>query len=100
MAGVIPSFMIEGNDPSFSFCERAVQTDERNAIALTFLSLKYVTPVLEMQSTDPHTAAAERCSYFIRSQTSVLMLSLPLIGLTIVGDLIVRRLSLTSMKRC
>jgi hypothetical protein len=50
---------------------------------------------------------AERCailaaarSYFIRSQTSVLTLSLPLIGLTIVGVLIVSRLSLTSMKRC
>jgi adenylate cyclase len=53
MAGVIPSFMIEGNDPVFSFCERAVQMDGRNAIALTFLSLKYITPVLQMQSTDP-----------------------------------------------
>jgi adenylate cyclase len=52
MAGVIPSFMIERNDPAFGFCERALQMDERNAIALTFLSLKYITPVLQMQSAD------------------------------------------------
>jgi adenylate cyclase len=52
MAGVIPSFMIERNDPAFGFCERALQMDERNAIALTFLSLKHITPVLQMQSAD------------------------------------------------
>jgi adenylate cyclase len=53
MAGVIPSLMIEGYNPAFGFCERALQMDDRNAIALTFLSLKYITPVLHMQSTDP-----------------------------------------------
>jgi adenylate cyclase len=54
MAGVIPILMDgEGDHPAFGFCERAVQMDERNAIALTFLSLKYTTPVLQMQSTDP-----------------------------------------------
>ena len=53
MAGVLPSAMFEGNNPAFDFCERAVQMDERNAIGLTFLSLKYVTPLLHMQSTDP-----------------------------------------------
>ena len=52
MAGVVPRLLIEGNDPAFGFCERAVQQDEHNAIALTFLSLKYITPVLAMQSTD------------------------------------------------
>jgi predicted Zn-dependent protease len=52
MAGVMPTLMIEGSHPAFGFCERAVQMDERNAIALTFLSLKYITPVLHMQSTD------------------------------------------------
>ena len=56
MAGVIPSLMIEGSNPAYGFCERAVQMDERNAIALTFLSLKYIAPVLEMQSTDPQAA--------------------------------------------
>jgi adenylate cyclase len=55
MAGVIPSFMIERNDPAFGFCERALQMDERNAIALTFLSLKHITPVLQMQSADRQT---------------------------------------------
>jgi hypothetical protein len=48
----------------------------------------------------PARAMEQTCSYFIRSQTSVLMLCLPLIGLTIVGDLIVSRLSLISIKRC
>jgi adenylate cyclase len=33
MAGVIPTLFIEGNHPAFGFCERAVQMDERNAIA-------------------------------------------------------------------
>ena len=58
MAGVIviPSVMVEGSNPAYGFCERAVQMDERNAIALTFLSLKYIAPVLNMQSTDPQTA--------------------------------------------
>src|SRR5262249_29405973 len=52
MAGVLPTLMIEGSHPAFGFCERAVQMDDRNAIALTFFSLKYITPVLHMQSTD------------------------------------------------
>jgi adenylate cyclase len=67
MAGVIPSFMIEGNAPAFRFCERAVQMDERNAIALTFLSLKYITPVLEMQSTDPQTAIRQAEEFAARA---------------------------------
>jgi len=56
MAGVIPSMMVEGSNPAYGFCERAAQIDEHNAIALTFLSLKYIAPVLNMQSTDPQAA--------------------------------------------
>jgi adenylate cyclase len=56
MAGVIPSVMVDGSNPAYGFCERAVQMDEHNAIALTFLSLKNIAPVLNMQSTDRQTA--------------------------------------------
>jgi len=59
--------MIEGNHPAFGFCERALQLDERNAIALTFLSLKYITPVLEMQSTDPQTAIRQAAEFAARA---------------------------------
>jgi len=67
MAGVVPRFMIEGNDPAFGVCERAVQVDERNAIALTFLSLKYITPVLQMQSTDPQTDIRQAAEFAARA---------------------------------
>jgi tetratricopeptide (TPR) repeat protein len=36
----------------FSFCERALQIDGRNVIALSRLAMKYVLPVLRGQSTD------------------------------------------------
>ena len=67
MAGVIPTLMVEGNHPAFGFCERAVQMDERNAIALTFLSLKYITPVLDMQSTDPPAAIRQAEEFAARA---------------------------------
>jgi tetratricopeptide (TPR) repeat protein len=44
------------HNPAFSFCERALQIDNRNAIALTFMSLKSLIPVLDIQSTDPKAA--------------------------------------------
>jgi adenylate cyclase len=67
MAGVIPTLMVEGNHPAFGFCERAVQMDERNAIALTFLSLKYIAPVLQMQSTDPQVAKQQAEEFAARA---------------------------------
>jgi adenylate cyclase len=56
-AGVIinPLFGSEYN-PAFGFCERALEIDNRNAIALTFMSLKYISPVIRVESTDPQTA--------------------------------------------
>ena len=59
--------MIEGSNPAYGFCERAVQMDERNAIALTFLSWKYIGPVLEMQSTDPQTAIRQAEKFAARA---------------------------------
>jgi adenylate cyclase len=56
MAGVIPSVMVEGSNPAYGLCERAVRMDEHNAIALTFLSWKHISPVLNMQSTNPQAA--------------------------------------------
>jgi TolB-like protein len=70
MAGVIPSFMIEGYNPAFGFCERAVQMDDRNAIALTFLSLKYITPVLHMQSADPQADIQQAERFAARALTA------------------------------
>jgi TolB-like protein len=37
---------------AFSFCERALEIDGRNVVALAHLSFKYVLPVLRGQSTD------------------------------------------------
>jgi class 3 adenylate cyclase/TolB-like protein len=67
MAAVVPRLMIPGNDQAFDFCERAVQADERNASALTFLSLKYISPVLEMQSTDPQAAIRQAAEFAARA---------------------------------
>jgi adenylate cyclase len=67
MAGVIPSVMVEGSNPAYGFCERAVQMDEHNAIALTFLSLKYIAPVLNMQSTDRQTAIRQAEEFAARA---------------------------------
>jgi adenylate cyclase len=67
MAGVIPTLLIEESHPAFGFCERAVQMDERNAIALTFLSLKYLAPVLSMQSTDPQAAIRQAEEFAARA---------------------------------
>jgi adenylate cyclase len=67
MAGVIPSVMVEGSNPAFGFCERAVQVHEHNAIALTFLSLKYIAPVLNMQSTDPQADIRQAAGFAARA---------------------------------
>jgi class 3 adenylate cyclase/TolB-like protein/Tfp pilus assembly protein PilF len=67
MAGVVPRLQIEGNLPAFDFCKRAVQLDESNAIALTFLSLKYSAPVLQMQSTDRQTAIRQAAEFAARA---------------------------------
>ena len=107
-----------------SLCERALQIDPRNALALGLMAFNSLLPVLSAKPPDTHTQEAiQRADefvtqsisadpnlyplhalsadrYFIRSHTSVLMLLLPLIWLTIVGVLIVSRLSLTSIKRC
>jgi adenylate cyclase len=50
-----PSIFDEHN-PAFAFCERALQIDNHNAIALTFMSLKYLIQVLGIQSTDAKAA--------------------------------------------
>jgi TolB-like protein/class 3 adenylate cyclase/Tfp pilus assembly protein PilF len=56
-AGVFTSPSIyDEHDPAFGFCERALQSDSRNVIALTFMSLKSLTPVMLVQSTDAKAA--------------------------------------------
>ena len=56
-AGFFTSPLIfEAHNPAFGFCERALQIDNRNAIALTFMSLKYLIPILNIQSTDAKAA--------------------------------------------
>jgi adenylate cyclase len=65
---VIPSAMFgEEAARAFGFCERAVQIDEHNAIALTFLSLKYILPVINMQSTDPQAAIRQAEQFAARA---------------------------------
>jgi adenylate cyclase len=51
-AGLFTSDPYDAHNPAFGFCERALQIDNRNVIALTFMSLKSLVPVLEVQSTD------------------------------------------------
>jgi class 3 adenylate cyclase/TolB-like protein len=52
-AGVFTSpLLAEAHNPAFGFCERALQIDNRNVIALTFVSLRTLAPVTEIQSTD------------------------------------------------
>jgi TolB-like protein/class 3 adenylate cyclase len=56
-AGVFTSPSIyDEHDPAFGFCERSLQIDSRNVIALTFMSLKSLTPVMLVQSTDAKAA--------------------------------------------
>jgi TolB-like protein/class 3 adenylate cyclase/Tfp pilus assembly protein PilF len=56
-AGVFTSpLLTEAHNPAFGFCERALQIDNRNVIALTFVSLKTLTPVMDIQSTDAKAA--------------------------------------------
>jgi TolB-like protein/Tfp pilus assembly protein PilF len=56
-AGIFSSRSVfEAHNPAFGFCERALQIDDRNAIALTLMSFKSVLPVLHIQSTDPKAA--------------------------------------------
>jgi adenylate cyclase len=38
---------------AFGLCERALQIDSRNVIALVYTSAKYIMPVIQSQSTDP-----------------------------------------------
>jgi adenylate cyclase len=52
---ITPLFGSEYN-PAFGFCERALEIDNRNAIALTFMALKYIGPVIRVESTDPQAA--------------------------------------------
>jgi adenylate cyclase len=47
------------DNAAIGFCDRALQIDNRNAIALTFRSLRYIVPVLTMQSTDPQAAIGQ-----------------------------------------
>jgi tetratricopeptide (TPR) repeat protein len=51
--------VFQADHPAFGFCERALQIDSRNAIALTFMSLKYLIPVLNIQSTDAKAAVRQ-----------------------------------------
>jgi adenylate cyclase len=52
-AGIFTSPSIyDEHNPALAFCERALQIDNRNVIALTFMSLKSLIPVLSAQSTD------------------------------------------------
>jgi TolB-like protein/class 3 adenylate cyclase/Tfp pilus assembly protein PilF len=56
-AGIFTSpLILDAHNPAFGFCERALQIDNRNAIALTFMSLKSLVPVLNIQSTDAKAA--------------------------------------------
>jgi adenylate cyclase len=41
---------------SYGLCERALQIDPRNALALSIMTMKFLLPVLELQSTDPQEA--------------------------------------------
>ncbi len=52
-------FIFEAHNPTFAFCERALQIDNRNVIALTFMSLKYLIPVVQVQSTDAKAAVRQ-----------------------------------------
>jgi hypothetical protein len=46
-AGIFTSQLIfEAHNPAFGFCERALQIDNSNAIALTFMAFKSLLPVL------------------------------------------------------
>jgi adenylate cyclase len=56
MAGAL---LIQGYNAAIGSCERALQIDNRNAIALTFMSLRKIAPVLIMQSTDPQAAIGQ-----------------------------------------
>jgi len=68
MAGLMRSAMFgEEASRAYGFCERAVQIDEHNAIALTFLSLKYSLPVINMQSTDPQAAIRQAEQFAARA---------------------------------
>jgi TolB-like protein/class 3 adenylate cyclase len=56
-AGIFTSPLIfEAHNPAFGFCERALQIDDSNPIALTFMAYKSLIPVLLIQSTDAKAA--------------------------------------------
>jgi tetratricopeptide (TPR) repeat protein len=40
-------------DVAYSFCERALHIDNRNALALSLVSFKYIEPVINAQSANP-----------------------------------------------
>jgi len=57
MAGSIINPLLGSEyNPALSFCERALEIDNRNAIALTFMAFKYIGPVIRVESTDPQAA--------------------------------------------
>jgi adenylate cyclase len=56
LAGMFSAPYFWGDNPAFRFCERALQVDDHNAIALRFMSLRYIFPVLLIQSIDPQAA--------------------------------------------
>jgi adenylate cyclase len=57
MAGIITSPVMGSEyNPALGFCERALEIDNRNAIALTFMAYKYIGPVIGVESTDPQAA--------------------------------------------
>jgi class 3 adenylate cyclase/TolB-like protein len=56
-AGIFTSPLIfAAHNPAFGFCERALQIDKSNAIALTFTAFKSLIPVFQVQSTDAEAA--------------------------------------------
>jgi TolB-like protein/class 3 adenylate cyclase/Tfp pilus assembly protein PilF len=40
-------------DAAFSLCEQALQIDQRNVLAMSFLAYRYLTPVINAQSANP-----------------------------------------------